>query len=307
MKFELKKKLVAKSSKVKSVDFHPTFPWVLIGLYDGSISIYDYNTQASLHYLEITSSPIRCAKFLAEKCLIICGSDDKKIRVYNYNTMEKVKEFDAHTDFIRCISIHLKDPLVLTSSDDQTISLWDADKNFNLVRTYNEHKDFVMRLAVNPKDYSMFASASMDKKVKIGSFGGSNSHLTLEGHGKGVNSVAFCPLNDKPYLASGSDDNTIKIWDYTNKQCVFTFEGHEENISALCFHPELPILISGSEDMTCKFWNCNTFKSEDSRVFGYKTVWDISSNNMYNMIALGCEEATLVFRMGSDQPLATFK
>jgi coatomer subunit beta' len=67
MKFEMKKKLVAKSGRVKSVDFHPTFPWVLIGLYSGSITIYDYNTQASLQYLEITTQPIRCAKFIPDK------------------------------------------------------------------------------------------------------------------------------------------------------------------------------------------------------------------------------------------------
>lgn len=67
MKFEIKKKLVAKTDKIKSVDFHPTFPWVLLGLYKGSVQIYDYNTQASLNYLEITSLPIRCAKFIPEK------------------------------------------------------------------------------------------------------------------------------------------------------------------------------------------------------------------------------------------------
>jgi coatomer subunit beta' len=67
MKFEMKKKLIAKSGRVKSVDFHPTFPWVLIGLYSGSLTIYDYNTQASLQYIEITTQPIRCAKFIPEK------------------------------------------------------------------------------------------------------------------------------------------------------------------------------------------------------------------------------------------------
>jgi coatomer subunit beta' len=69
MKFELKKFLVAKSAKVKSVDFHPSFPWVLVGLFSGSVIIYDYNTQATLQYLEVTASPIRCAKFIAEKSL----------------------------------------------------------------------------------------------------------------------------------------------------------------------------------------------------------------------------------------------
>jgi coatomer subunit beta' len=67
-KFEHKKKLVMKSGKVKSVDFHPTFPWVLVGFYSGSLTIYDYNTQAALHYLEVTTqNPIRTAKFIAEK------------------------------------------------------------------------------------------------------------------------------------------------------------------------------------------------------------------------------------------------
>ena len=55
MKLNLKKRLVAKSGKVKSVDFHPSFSWILLGLYNGSISIYDYNTQTSVQYLEVTT------------------------------------------------------------------------------------------------------------------------------------------------------------------------------------------------------------------------------------------------------------
>ena len=98
MKLNLKKRLVAKSGKVKSVDFQPTFSWILLGLYNGSISIYDYNTQTSVQYLEVTTFPIRCVKFMPEKNYIICGADDKKIRVYNYNTMEKVKEFEVLKD-----------------------------------------------------------------------------------------------------------------------------------------------------------------------------------------------------------------
>ena len=305
MKLNPKKRLVAKSGKVKSVDFHPTFSWILLGLYNGSLSIYDYNTNASVQYLEVTLYPIRAAKFLADKNFIICGADDKMIRVYNYNTMEKVKEFEAHSDFIRSIAVHYKEPLFVTSSDDSSIHLYNA-KNFNLIRTYDEHKDFVMKLAVNPKDYNMFASCSMDKKIKIWSFTANNSQITLEGHVKGVGSIAFCPLNDKPYLASGGDDFLVKVWDYTNKNCVFTYQGHEHNITSLCFHPELPILISSAEDQVCKFWNINTNTLEDSKIFGYDIVWDITAQKDSNMIGMGCDEATVVFQLGSDQPLATF-
>ncbi len=37
--------------------------------FSGSIIIYDYNTQATLNYLEVTSSPIRCAKFIPDKSM----------------------------------------------------------------------------------------------------------------------------------------------------------------------------------------------------------------------------------------------
>ena len=306
MKIVLRKKLVARTGKVKSVDFHPIFNWILLGLYNGSISIYDYNTQSSVQYLEVTNSPIRSAKFLAEKNYIICGADDKKIRVYNYNTMEKVKEYEAHQDFIRCIVCHLKLPMFLSSSDDNTIKLWDVENDFKLIRTYEEHKDFVMKLAINLKDYSMFASGSTDKKIKIWSFNVNNSQLTLEGHAKGVNTIAFCPLNDKPYLASGSDDLQVKIWDYTNKHCIYTFVGHESNLSSVCFHPELPLLITVAEDQLCKFWNINTGKLEDTKIFGYDIVWDIGVQSDNNVVGFGCEEATLVVQMGSEEPMVTF-
>ena len=221
--------------------------------------------------------------------------------------MEKIKEFEAHSDFIRCIVLSPKEPYLISCSDDTKISLWNIENNFSLIRTYEEHNNFVMKIAVNPKDTNMFASAAMDHKIKIWSFTSNNSNLTLEGHTKGVTSIAFCPLTDKPYLASGSDDRVIRIWDYTNKHCIFQLEGHDENISALCFHPELPLIISGAEDHTCKFWNINTFKLEDSKLFGYDTIWDISAQNSCNMIGLGCEEGVVVLRMGSDQPVATFR
>ena len=125
--------------------------------------------------------------------------------------MEKIKEVEVHSDFLRSLLVHPTEPIIITSSDDCTIKLWDYGKNFTLIRSLEEHKNFVMKVAFNPKDPSMFASGSMDKKIKCWSITSPNSQITLEGHSQGVNSVAFCPLNDKPYLASAADDRTIKV------------------------------------------------------------------------------------------------
>jgi coatomer subunit beta' len=99
--------------------------------------------------------------------LIVAGSDDLQIRVYNYNTMEKVKQFEAHTDYIRYILVHPTQPYLLTSSDDSTIKLWDVDKDFVPIKTLEDHVHYVMMLALNPRDPNTFASASLDKTIKV--------------------------------------------------------------------------------------------------------------------------------------------
>jgi coatomer subunit beta' len=67
MKLEIKKKLLSRSERVKSVELHPTLPWVLIGLYAGTVIIFDYNQQSQVRSFEVTNAPVRCAKFVARK------------------------------------------------------------------------------------------------------------------------------------------------------------------------------------------------------------------------------------------------
>ena len=44
MKLDIKKKLLTRSERVKSVELHPNLPWILIALYNGTVNIFDYNT-----------------------------------------------------------------------------------------------------------------------------------------------------------------------------------------------------------------------------------------------------------------------
>ena len=103
-----------------------------------------------------------------------------------------------------------------------------------------------MALAFNPKDLTKFASASMDKTIKLWNLTtDGKANLTLSGHKASVNTVDFYK-GDRPHLASGSDDKTIKIWDYQTKQCLATIDSHIATVTCVFFHPELPILFSTS-------------------------------------------------------------
>jgi coatomer subunit beta' len=124
----VQKKLFSRSDRVKGVDFHPTEPWLLTGLYNGTVNIYNHDTGAIVKTFEVAEVPVRCVKFIARKNWFVAGSDDFQLRVFNYNTHEKVVAFEAHPDYIRCLTVHPTASIVLTGSDDMTIKAWDWDK-----------------------------------------------------------------------------------------------------------------------------------------------------------------------------------
>lgn len=305
LRLEIKRKLAQRSERVKSVDLHPTEPWILASLYSGTVCIWNYQSQTMAKSFEVTELPVRSAKFIARKQWVVAGADDMFVRVYNYNTMDKVKVFEAHTDYIRCVAVHPTLPYVLSSSDDMLIKLWDWEKGWACTQIFEGHSHYVMQVTFNPKDTNTFASASLDRTIKIWNLGSPDPNFTLDAHLKGVNCVDYFTGGDKPFLITGSDDHTAKVWDYQTKSCVQTLEGHTHNVSAVCFHPELPIIITGSEDGTVRIWHATTYRLENTLNYGLERVWAVGYMKGSRRVVIGYDEGTIMVKLGREVPVAS--
>ena len=121
----------------------------------------------------------------------MCGADDMNIYVYNYNTLSKVTKFEAHMDYIRYIEIHPTLPCFLSTSDDLEIKLWDWSNDFECTRVFTGHIHYTMMVKFNPKDPNYFATASLDKFVKVWSLSSSDANFSLGPHDQGVNCVEY--------------------------------------------------------------------------------------------------------------------
>jgi len=62
LRLEIKKKLQARSDRVKSVDIHPSENWVLSALYNGKVFLWDYEKNEMVKSFDICDLPVRCAK-----------------------------------------------------------------------------------------------------------------------------------------------------------------------------------------------------------------------------------------------------
>ncbi|GIX79870.1 coatomer subunit beta' [Caerostris extrusa] len=162
-------------------------------------------------------------------------------------------------------------------SNDMLIKLWNWENSGIVLKFFEGHTHYIMQIVFNPKDNNTFASASLDRTVKVWQL-------------------------DKPYLISGADDRLVKIWDYQNKTCIHTLEGHAQNISAVTFHPEFPIIMTGSEDGTVRVWHANTYRLESTLNYNLERVWTIACLKGSNNVALGYDEGSIIIKVGREEP-----
>ena len=52
-------------------------------------------------------------------------------------------------------------------ADDMLVKLWDWEKNFANIQVFEGHFHYVMQVVINPKDNNTFATASLDRTLKV--------------------------------------------------------------------------------------------------------------------------------------------
>ena len=253
------------------------------GAYDGTIKIWDINTQQCIKIINVSENVLCLLEFVPGtilcgtdgsiitvwdinstqnlgsfeghllwiNCLVKCdyynfasGSNDSDIRIWNYQERECVNILKGHDDCVLTM-IRLKNGNLCSGSADSTIKIWDWESG-TCLNTLMGHRKWVKCVFQLSNGYII--SGSDDKTIKIWS--NYNNIGQLTGHIRPIRS--FCQISNNLF-ASASFDKTIKIWDFNKMNLVQTLEGHKANVICVIFH-SLGYLISCSTDQTIKIW-----------------------------------------------------
>lgn len=63
LRLDIKRKLTARSDRVKCVGLHPTEPWMLASLYNGNVHIWNHETQQLVKSFEVLDFTTRILFF----------------------------------------------------------------------------------------------------------------------------------------------------------------------------------------------------------------------------------------------------
>lgn len=324
-------KFEGRSSRVKGCSLHPTRPWVILSLHDGSVQAWDYRLGVRVNVFSQQDGPVRSVTFHLKQPLFASAGDDFMVRVWNYRIHRCIVTFSGHSDYVRSVEFHTTNPWVLSASDDQTARIWNWQSR-SCVAVIAGHTHFVMAATFCPLE-SMIATCSLDQTIRlwdtsglikkhsrsqsssISSAGEERSNdffgpldvvprYLLDGHDRSVACISFHP--SKPLLASGSDDRSVRIWKWNENKAweVEVLRGHTNNVSSVTFHAKNDWVISVAEDKSVRVWDLAKQACLLVHRFDSDRLWCVSAHPLdCNLFGCGHDAGFTVFRLDTERPV----
>nr|XP_051209203.1 probable serine/threonine-protein kinase PBL17 [Lolium perenne] len=108
---------------ITTIDIHSTKPWILVGHYNGNVSIWNHHNQTKVMTFRVKTGLLTfgdkryiwTAKFVERPMGFVTGDDQGYIHVYSYIKMEKLQKFRGHADCVTSLMWNMDSPTPVAS------------------------------------------------------------------------------------------------------------------------------------------------------------------------------------------------
>jgi WD40 repeat protein len=273
------------SGAVRSVAFHPTANLMATGSEDGTVKLWDTNTQECVATLSGHRLAVKSIAFHPTADILMSGSMDTDVKLWDTNTHMCLSTKNVHRYWVSCVAFHPSKPFIVTSGKMDFPKLWQLSPDYTRLTLMNDNwcsngdcHPSVNCVAFHPSE-PFIVTAGSNSKATLWLLLPDNqvSWLGDMNCSRGeVNSVAFHPT--LPILVTGDSQN-VKLWQiiYNRRSmvslgsnprnidmmgwysvrridCIDILEGHQKAVSSVAFHPTAPVLVSCSADESVKMW-----------------------------------------------------
>ena len=248
---------------VSSVSFSPDGKSLASGSWDGTVKLWDVETQQNIATFDEHTREVLSVSFSPDRRSLASGSWDGTVKLWDVETQTNIATL-PHDNGVSSVSFSRDEILLVSGSTDGTVKLWDVETQQSVI-TFDEHVREVSSVSFSP-DGRTLASGSYDNTVKLWDVETQQSVITFDEHVREVSSVSFSP--DGRTLASGSYDNTVKLWDVETQTNIATLP-HNAGCTSVSFSHDGMVLVSGWTDGTVRLWDVATRKN-------FATLWHTS-------------------------------
>ncbi|KAG7393156.1 hypothetical protein PHYPSEUDO_012495 [Phytophthora pseudosyringae] len=194
----------------------------------------------------------------------IVASSDLQFRFYDDTTLRLTKSCHTPTSQ-NCLKWYPESSALFSAGVSGIVYAWDAERMEEKHHMGGEvhgrvltrsHDDIVLDLLTLPTLESL-ASASMDRTIRLWDVHTGKHKQQLDGHAKGVRSLAYSP--EYRFLVSAGFDFDALVWNPYVDQLILRLHGHNNSLCGVEIIPDTPQIITADVDGVFKVWDIRNF------------------------------------------------
>lgn len=107
-----------------SVSFSPNSKYLIAGMTNGSIYVWDVATRKNLFKLVTYAWDVQSVNWSPDSRYIVSGGRKGSIKIWDVSTAKLVETLNGHSDYIRSVAWSPDGKFIVSSSADHTIKIW---------------------------------------------------------------------------------------------------------------------------------------------------------------------------------------
>ncbi|PIB34372.1 hypothetical protein BFP72_02505 [Reichenbachiella sp. 5M10] len=186
---------------------------ILVAMAEGEFYIIDFKSLKVLKRSVLSEKNLRKILVTEQgKCQV--GVSDGQIVTIDLTTHLIENHTVVHDNSVFGMAWHAQDQVLLSGSRDAKLKYWKGVE-LSTLESINAHMYAINDIVFRP-DHQYFATASMDKTIKVWDYAQRRLIKVIDkarhgGHLSSVNKLLWTKFDD--YLISCSDDRSISVWD----------------------------------------------------------------------------------------------
>ena len=238
------------SEQCFDVCFHPVADYLVAGLVDGNIELWQYGLGSEVNALAMkcrhtdSGSSCRGVLFNPTGTTLYAISSDRSLQVIDHRGQLTKSYVGAHKDCVNKL-FHLTDNILATGCDGGEVKIWDVRTEQGEVMSWHLHEDFVSGFAFSEEKSTLLSVAgdatlcAYDLRSAANTFRSDDQEAELQ-------CVEIIKGGKK--IVCGAQDGVLLVfsWDKWG-DCSDRYPGHPESLDCLLKLDE-STLLTGSSD-----------------------------------------------------------
>jgi WD40 repeat protein len=234
---------IVNSSYLNSLTYSPNSHYLASCYVDGTIKIWDANTQKIAHVIKGHDSSVYSLNYSSNGRYLASGSWDNTIKIWDTNTWTLVRTLEGHAYAVEVLSYSPDTRYLASGSLDDTIKIWNASTG-ELIHTISDHNNSIKSLSYSPDGQHLASPSSFSKVIRIYNSNTWKQENSLNyDKSSSINSLSYSP--DGRFLAIGSYSD-VRIWRPNKNQLLYTIDVNPGAYTQVSYSPNGKYLAIGS-------------------------------------------------------------